>query len=154
MSAHFISYSPADAEEFALRLRDELEAGPPPIAVWLDKRDIRPGPDWDKQVDEALKTCRSLLFVMTRDSVEDESVCKREWTRALSYKKPIIPLKLHADAEMPFRLAPRQHIDFTRARIRGGAQRGAGSSAQTPRMARLAGGHTSSAERPAGRRHP
>jgi hypothetical protein len=52
---------------------------------------------------------------MTRDSVEDESVCKREWTYALRYKKPVIPLKLHADAEMPFRLAPRQHVDFARA---------------------------------------
>ncbi|HJQ30684.1 MAG TPA: TIR domain-containing protein [Pyrinomonadaceae bacterium] len=115
MSAHFISYSPADAGEFALRLRDELEAGPPSFPVWLDRRDIQPGQDWDREIDEALKTCRSFLFVMTRDSVEDESVCKREWTRALSYKKPIVPVKLHADAEMPFRLAPRQHIDFTRA---------------------------------------
>ena len=114
MSKHFISYSSADAEEFALRLRDELEAGPPPIPVWLDKRDIESGRDWDVEIDEALKVCRSFLFVMTRDSVEDESVCKREWTRALSYKKPIVPLKLHPDAGMPFRLDPRQHIDFTR----------------------------------------
>lgn len=113
MSAHFISYSSADALEFALRLRDELEAGPPSVPVWLDKRDIEPGQDWDREIDEALKSCRSLIFVMTRDSVEDASVCKREWTRALSYKKPIVPIKLEADAEMPFRLAPRHHIDFT-----------------------------------------
>ncbi|HEX8150610.1 MAG TPA: SUMF1/EgtB/PvdO family nonheme iron enzyme [Pyrinomonadaceae bacterium] len=114
MPAHFISYSSTDAAEFALRLRDELEAGPPSIPVWHDRRDIRPGQDWDKEIDEALKTCLSLIFVMTRDSVEDGSVCKREWTRALSYKKPIIPIKLHADAAMPFRLEPRHYIDFTR----------------------------------------
>ena len=115
MSKHFISYSSADAGEFVLRLRDALEGGPPSIPVWLDRRDIRPGEDWDEQIAQALKTCLSLVFVMTRDSVENESVCKREWTYALRYKKPVIPVKLHADAEMPFRLAPRQHIDFTRA---------------------------------------
>lgn len=115
MSKHFISYSSADGEEFALRLRNELEAGHPSLPVWLDKRDIQPGQDWDEEIAEALKTCSSFLFVMTRDSVEDESECKREWTYALRYKKPIIPIKLHADAEMPFRLAPRQHIDFTHA---------------------------------------
>jgi tetratricopeptide (TPR) repeat protein len=117
MSKHFISYSSADAGEFALRLRDALEAGPPPVPVWLDRRDIQPGQDWDTEIGEALKSCLSLLFVMTRDSVEDASVCKREWTRALRYKKAIVPLKLHGDAEMPFRLDPRQHIDFTRALV-------------------------------------
>src|SRR5919206_2319558 len=115
MSRHFISYSAADAEAFAFRLRDELEAGPPSFPVWLDKRDIQPGQDWDKEIVEALRACPSLLFVMTPDSVEDRSGCKNEWTRALKYKKPIVPIKLHADAEMPFRLEPRQHIDFTRA---------------------------------------
>lgn len=115
MSRHFISYSSADGQEFALRLRRELEAGTPSFPVWLDRRDIKPGQDWDDEIAEALKTCLSLIFVMTLDSVEDESECKREWTYALRYKKPVIPVKLHADAEMPFRLAPRQHVDFTRA---------------------------------------
>jgi hypothetical protein len=115
MTKHFISYSTFDGLDFALRLRTELEAGMPLIPVWLDKRDIQPGEDWDEEVAKALKSCVSLLFVMTRDSVEDESECKREWTYALRYKKPVIPVRLHADAEMPFRLAPRQHLDFTRA---------------------------------------
>lgn len=115
MSRHFISYSRADGAEFALRLRNELEAGVPTLPVWLDRRDIRPGREWDTEIVKAIQACPSFLFVMTPDSVEDTSGCKGEWTRALRYKKPIVPIKLHADAELPLRLDPRQHIDFTRA---------------------------------------
>ncbi|HYN85363.1 MAG TPA: tetratricopeptide repeat protein [Pyrinomonadaceae bacterium] len=116
MTRHFICYSTSDAAEFAARLCDELEAGHPTVPVWLDKRDVQPGQEWDEEVSEAIKTCLSLIFVMTLDSVDDESECKGEWTRALRYKKPIIPVKLHADAELPLRLDPRNYVDFTRAR--------------------------------------
>jgi TIR domain-containing protein len=51
--------------------------------------------------------------VMTQDSVKDTSVCKREWVRALKYKKPIIPLLVDPAAELPFQLEPRQWVDFT-----------------------------------------
>jgi hypothetical protein len=94
---HFISYSVADAPDFELKLCDELIAGPPPISAWLDKREIRPAQDWDEQIVEATRTADSLIFVMTRDSVESESGCKYEWTRAMKYKKAIIPVLLHED---------------------------------------------------------
>ncbi|RIK40647.1 MAG: hypothetical protein DCC55_14325 [Chloroflexi bacterium] len=110
---HFLSYSTHDGAEFALKLCDALAAGPPSYRVWLDQRQLVPGQDWDSQLVEAIRACASLLFVLTRDSVEDQSVCKQEWTRALRYKKPIVPLRLHADAELPFRLEPRQFIDFS-----------------------------------------
>ena len=110
---NFISYSSFDALEFAFKLYDSLLAGPPSIPVWLDKREIKIGQDWDKSIVEAIHICESLIFVMTHDSVEDKSVCKREWIRALRYKKAIVPLLLHPDAVPPFQLEGRQYIDFT-----------------------------------------
>ncbi len=112
---HFISYSFADpkAEAFALHLADALQAGPPSIPVWLYKRESHAGIDWDTQIVEAIRSCATLLFIMTRDSVMDQSGCKQEWMRALKYKKPVIPLRLHAEAELPYRLEPRERIDFT-----------------------------------------
>jgi len=52
---HFISYSTADAKDFAIRLCDVLRAGPPPIPAWLDKRELKAGLDWDDQIVEAIK---------------------------------------------------------------------------------------------------
>ncbi|MGH3915996.1 MAG: toll/interleukin-1 receptor domain-containing protein [Pseudonocardiaceae bacterium] len=60
MGEHFfLSYSAVDGAEFALSLVDKLAAGPPPYPVWLDRRQLHPGLDWDEQIVEALRTCRS-----------------------------------------------------------------------------------------------
>ena len=110
---HFISYSRRQANDFARKLTNNLLMGSPPIRVWLDARDVRAGRDWDDEIVEAIRDCESFLFLMTRDSVKSQSVCKKEWTRALRYKKPIVPLRLDRDAEMPFRLDGREYIDFS-----------------------------------------
>ena len=41
----FVSYSRVDGEEFALKLADQLAAGPPSIGVWLDRRRLHPSGD-------------------------------------------------------------------------------------------------------------
>ena len=111
--SYFICYSRRDGEEIALTLADQLAAGPPSIPVWLDRRNLQPSIDWDEQIVGALRGSAGILYVMTKDSVSPNSECKREWTRGLKYNKPIIPLLFHKEAEMPFRLEPRQYIDFT-----------------------------------------
>ena len=110
---YFISYSRVDAEDFARRLADQLVAGPPTYSVWLDARDLQPGGDWDTQIRNALQACGGVLFVMTADGVQDHSVTKSEWVWALKYKKPVIPLRAEGAAELPFRLASRQFLDFS-----------------------------------------
>ncbi|MFA7059547.1 MAG: tetratricopeptide repeat protein [Pedobacter sp.] len=112
MSHYLISY-PSTVLSFALLLCDELQAGPPAFRMWLDKRELKPGDDWDRQIAEAINTCEALLFLMTKDSVSDQSVCKPEWSRALKCKKPIVPLLIEKNAALPFRLENRQFINFT-----------------------------------------
>jgi len=111
---HFISYSRTDGEALALRLYDAFANGTPPIDIWLDQYCLLPGIDWDDQVVDAIQWCKTLIFVGTHDSVERQSICKKEWRRALKYKKPVIPLLGQSDIEMPFLMDGWHYIDFTR----------------------------------------
>ncbi len=51
---HFISYSAVDGFDFALRLCDELQIGPPSIEAWLDKRRLQANADWDSRLATAI----------------------------------------------------------------------------------------------------
>jgi len=113
---HFISYSPVDGEDAALKLYETLKRGSPPLPVWLDKRDVQqPGPAWDAQVEAALQGCESLLLVVTPESAAPQCDCEREWRHALRYKKPIVPLLFETNTPAPFYLANRRAISFTGA---------------------------------------
>ena len=70
---HFISYSRVDGEDFAIKLADQLTAGPPSIGVWPDRRKLQPGIDWDEQLVEALRICAGFHYIMTADSVSPNS---------------------------------------------------------------------------------
>jgi len=109
---YFISYSSRDCRDVALKLADQLFAGPPSIPVWLDQRKLQPGIDRYQQIVQALKDCQGVLYLMTNDSVDPNCPCTQEWIRALKYKKPIIPLMIESGTEMPFRLEPRVPIIF------------------------------------------
>jgi tetratricopeptide (TPR) repeat protein len=104
----FISYSRTDGSEFAAQLAEGLGQGNPPFPVWMDKegitRDI---------IDEAIKTCKGLLFVMTDDSVRPSSYSEQEWSAALKYKRPIIPIRLHREVMQPPDLSQLPSVDFT-----------------------------------------
>lgn len=118
----FISYSNGDADDFGPELATQLEGGNPYIETWYDKRDIPGGSTWDEVVHDAIKDSKCLIYVLSKDSANENSICAEEWDLALRYKKPILIIKLEKDIELPFRLGKRQWIDFSNNRKAGIAQ--------------------------------
>lgn len=104
VSHHFVSYSSVDGKNFVDKLCNVLTHGEPHFEVWRDRKSRMGGMAWHGKVREAIKSCESLLFVVTRDSVEFVSECTTEWLAAQSYWKTVTLLQLHADAVIPLPL--------------------------------------------------
>jgi formylglycine-generating enzyme required for sulfatase activity len=106
-SPAFVSYAREDAD-FALRLAADLKANG--ANVWLDKLDIRPGRQWDSEVEKALTACSELLVILSPTAVESRNVMD-EVAFALEESKTVIPV-MYRECRVPFRLRRLQYIDF------------------------------------------
>lgn len=108
MDTIFFSYSRTDSN-FVLKLAKELrEAG---VNIWLDQLDIAPGSHWDASIQKALQGSKTLLIILSPNSVASENVMD-EVSFALEEGKRVIPI-LKDNCETPFRLRRLQRIDFT-----------------------------------------
>jgi hypothetical protein len=106
-STFFISYAREDSQ-FALRLANDLKSKD--IDVWLDQLKIRPGMQWDREVQRALNLSSGIIVVLSPASVASDHVMD-EVAFGLDQGKKVIPV-FCADCEIPFSLRRRQHIDF------------------------------------------
>ena len=115
MGRHFLSYSKANARSFAIELSRILESGSPAFSILMDDQSDEDSDiiSWHQELEQAIRSSESLLFVMSRESVTEPSVGHIRLISALKYKKPIIPLRLHAEAATPFLLGSRHCIDFS-----------------------------------------
>src|SRR5690242_15241190 len=107
---YFISYSSVDGHEWALRLRNNFIAAG--MKAWLATEDIRPSSRWEDEIDDALRDCKAIFFLITLESVNRESETRKELDRARQYKKPVVPLRFDPDALIPYSLEGRQEINF------------------------------------------
>ncbi|MFA4902899.1 MAG: TIR domain-containing protein [Desulfobaccales bacterium] len=105
---YFFSYARKDSE-FVLKLAKELrDVG---VNLWLDQLDILGGQRWDREVEEALKTSRGMIAVLSPESVASNNVMN-EVSYALEEGRLVVPILLHP-CDKPSRLRRLQHIDFT-----------------------------------------
>jgi hypothetical protein len=103
----FISYSRKDyyfAESLAFHL---MQRG---IPAWLDVKDLKPGVDWERDLEAALDAAQCLILVASRDSLRSTNV-GGEWRRAQSSGRRIIVARF-GGVRLPAKLEGCELIDF------------------------------------------
>jgi hypothetical protein len=103
----FVSYSRRD-EAYVARLADYLVAQS--IEVWVDRRRLRAGVNWERELRERVDGCAALIVVMTPDA-QDSNWVQSEVQQAQDGNKPIFPLLLRGKRFMRFNVT--QYEDVT-----------------------------------------
>lgn len=107
MSHLFFSYSRLD-KDYAIRLAGDLRGLG--ARLWIDQLDIKPGDHWERSIENAIKSARGLLVVLSPRSVASDNVLD-EISYARDHGKVILPVLIEK-CEIPFRLHRLQYIDF------------------------------------------
>jgi serine/threonine protein kinase len=100
----FISYARKDNDYVYTLARELRRIG---LSIWIDQ-DISTGANWDKSIEEALKSCDKMLLIVSPASMLSENV-QDEWSYFLEEGKAVFPF-IYREAEMSFRLRRRQYI--------------------------------------------
>lgn len=113
--SYFISYARVDRKH-AQKIQEGVEKSSQSVRVWIDERDIEPGGDVAPEIQKAIGMCSAMLFLVSKDSVTS-SYCRTEIAVARNNHKPIIPLRLYSEVDLPARELPLQiqdahYIDF------------------------------------------
>jgi hypothetical protein len=108
MQPLFISYSRVDSA-FALKLVRDLKARG--IGAWMDQLDIRPGANWDEEIELALGRANIIVVILSSHSASSENV-KNEIGHALELKKQVVPI-VAAKGAVPLMITRLQREDFT-----------------------------------------
>lgn len=108
----FISYSTKNARE-AKKIRAALVRSG--CESWMAPESISPGQDYTDAITEGLRACDRVLLLLSRHSNSSRYV-RREIERAVSYDKPVIPVRLEEfdlKGGLEFLVSNAQAIDAT-----------------------------------------
>lgn len=129
----FITYAHIDKAIVKEWIVDKLTAGG--HDVWFDARLVA-GQEWKKQISDEIQRSDALVYCMTPEAIASDW-CQWELGQAVASGKPIIPVLLQAQTQIPGTLSQVQYVDFSDgptgnaiARLMGGLQQL--SSAQIP----------------------
>ena len=108
MAQVFISYSRKDIGFVRTLARDLEKVG---YDVWWDLTDLRGGDDWLRVIPAAIESSDYFIVVLSPNSAVSDWV-EKEYAKALSLRKKIIPLMLERTS-VPFALHTINYVDFT-----------------------------------------
>jgi hypothetical protein len=103
----FISYTRKDFET-AQRFYHDLQK--PGIKPWLDTRDIEPGSEWSKVIEQEISESEYFLALISNKSLRRRYV-QYEWKLALEGNKPFIPIRLES-CTLPKKLSALEWVDL------------------------------------------
>jgi hypothetical protein len=107
----FISYSRADATEFATALSKALKDRG--VKFWMDTSGILGGAMYRDEIDAALKRCTQMLVILSPRAVKSPEV-KSEVNQAIRKRKTVVPVLFMAidEDDIPYYLNSQQHVSF------------------------------------------
>jgi hypothetical protein len=88
----FLSYSRAD-KSAAGAIADLLRRRG--IGCWVDERGIRPGQRYDREIEQAIRHCDAVVWLVSPEALKSDYV-KYEVVTALHRRKPVLPVRLEA----------------------------------------------------------
>ncbi len=102
----FVSYARVD-KPYCIQIVDTLEAHD----SWFDQR-LYAGQNWWQEILRRLDWCEGFIYLLSPDSVASE-YCRKEFELAQSLGRPIFPILIHKDLNLPPSLAEVHYVDFS-----------------------------------------
>ncbi|MCB2231731.1 toll/interleukin-1 receptor domain-containing protein [bacterium] len=109
----FLSYGHDANEELVLRIHADLENRG--HDVWIDKKEIRPGDDWRREITEGILNSHQVLSFLSKHSTRDPGVCRDEIAIALGVKGgniQTILVESETDVQPPVNISHVQWLDM------------------------------------------
>lgn len=112
-----MSYARED-EDSAYRIYNELKTEG--FNVWMDKKDLLPGQDWDYRIRKAMEKSDFIILCLSRTSVNKRGYVQREMRMAMDIFREmpsgsvfLIPVII-SDCEVPNEISRYHYIYFSR----------------------------------------
>lgn len=109
----FLSYGHDANEELVLRIHADLENRG--HDVWIDKKEIRPGDDWRREITERILKSHQVLSFLSKHSTRDPGVCRDEVAIAVGVKGGCIKTILvesEVEVQPPVNISHVQWLDM------------------------------------------
>lgn len=103
----FVSYARVD-RPYCLQIIHTLDVH----EIWFDQR-MHAGQHWWEEIQRRLDWCEGFLYLMSPDSVAS-IYCQQEFEIARQLGRPIFPVLIHPDTQLPDMLRDLQYVDFSR----------------------------------------